>query len=374
MSIGIIDGDIRKYAPNVSFNLDVMKISSFLKKKLEVVSFIEDFYTDKYSQIYYRQDYYDGFFPPQLYTSNQIIYGGRAFTQDKYVPLPEEIEVMQPDINIYEHTWPLFNKTTNSRTNWKQMMAAAHLRISLDGENIWEDFSRSLTINKHTNFLFFHDYNLNSIKNSDILITELDKQLRSNIGHICTKFPIIVNNERDLFRWINIRPSRNYFLIQYDGIMSDECLYEFVNQVKHQQIINQMQYNVTFNLTEGRFIRQLPKIYKQLIFLRQNGLTMRFVDKYDNLYDYKWRRFLILLTHFLNKSLTIDDKEHNSIMHFIRSLPEENFILQKQIDDFYTKSEIRQIWRLIGQENYELLELIYRCEKVKYRGGYFYEC
>ena len=159
MSVGIIDGDIRKYAPNVSFNLDVMKISSFLKKKLEVVSFIEDFYLDKYSQIYYRQDYYDGSFPSQLYTSDQIIYGGRAFTQDKYVPLPEEIEVMQPDINIYEHTWPLFNKTTNSRTNWKQMMAAAHLRISLDGENIWEDFSRSLTINKHTNFLFFHDYN-----------------------------------------------------------------------------------------------------------------------------------------------------------------------------------------------------------------------
>lgn len=374
MSVGIIDGDIRKYAPNVSFNLDIMKISAFLKKKLEVVSFIDDFYLDKYSQIYYRQDYYDGSFPPQLYTSNQIIYGGRAFTQDKYVPLPNEIEIMQPDISVYEHTSPLFNKTYDSRTNWKQMMGAAHLRISLDGENIWKDFSRSLVINKHTNFLFFHDYNLNSIKNSDILIVELDKQLRSDIGHICTKFPIIINNEKDLFRWIKIRPSRNYFLIQYDGIMSDECLYELVNQVKHNQIINQMQYNITSNLTEGRFIRQLPKIYKQLIFLRQNGLTIRFVDKYNNLYDDKWRRLLTLWTHFLNRSLTISDKEHNSIMHFIRSLPEENFILQKRANDFYAKSEIRQMWRLIGQENYELLELIYKCEKVKYKGGYFHEC
>ena len=374
MSVGIIDGDIRKYAPNISFNLDIMKISAFLKKKLEVVSFIDDFYLDRFSQIYYRQDYYDGSFPPQLYTSNQVVYGGRAFTPDKYVPLPDEIEFMQPDVSIYEHTLPLFSKTLSSRTNWKQMMSAAHLRISLDGENIWDDFSRSLVINQHTNFLFFHDYNLNSIKNSDILIVELDKQLRTDIGHICTKFPIIINNEKDLFRWTKMRPSQNYFLIQYDGIMSDECLYELVNQVKHSQIINQMQYNVTFNLTEGRFVRQLPKIYKQLIFLRQNGLTIRFIDKYNNLYDYKWRRLLTLWTHFLNRSLTIPDKEHNSIMHFIRSLPEENFILQKQIKDFYTKSEIRQIWRLIGQENYELLELIYRCERVKYKGGYFYEC
>lgn len=374
MSVGIIDGDIRKYAPNISFNLDIMKISAFLKKKLEVVSFIDDFYLDRFSQIYYRQDYYDGSFPPQLYTSNQVVYGGRAFTPDKYVPLPDEIEFMQPDVSIYEHTLPLFNKTLSSRTNWKQMMSAAHLRISLDGENIWDDFSRSLVINQHTNFLFFHDYNLNSIKNSDILIVELDRQLRSDMGHICTKFPIIINNEKDLFRWTKIRPSNNYFLIQYNGIMSDECLYELVNQVKHSQIINQMQYNVTFNLTEGRFVRQLPKLYKQLIFLRQNGLTIRFIDKYNNLYDYKWRRLLTLWTHFLNRSITIPDKEHNSIMHFIRSLPEENFILQKHVKDFYTKSEIRQIWRLIGQENYELLELIYRCERVKYKGGYFYEC
>ena len=80
MIIGLYDADIIKYA-HVPFNLELMKLSSYYKGKMEIVSLSPFFSPDMYNKFIYRKDYYDGYFPSELLKSEKIIYGGRAFNR-----------------------------------------------------------------------------------------------------------------------------------------------------------------------------------------------------------------------------------------------------------------------------------------------------
>jgi hypothetical protein len=46
------------------------------------------------------------------------------------------------------------------------MQNSAHIRLSLDGKNIWKDYTKSLVFNTKTRSFFFHDYDLNKVSNS----------------------------------------------------------------------------------------------------------------------------------------------------------------------------------------------------------------
>ena len=65
MSIGLFDLDMEKYCP-VPFNLELMKLSSYYKKKREIVSLSPAFCPAMYTQFIVRKDYYDGSFPKEL--------------------------------------------------------------------------------------------------------------------------------------------------------------------------------------------------------------------------------------------------------------------------------------------------------------------
>ena len=56
--IGMYDYDMMHYAPTV-FNLDLMKLSTYYKKKRDIVSIMKDLDLNRFSKIYYRKDYYE---------------------------------------------------------------------------------------------------------------------------------------------------------------------------------------------------------------------------------------------------------------------------------------------------------------------------
>lgn len=63
-----------------------MKLSTYYKNKRQIVNNISNFNPERYSQIIYRKDYNDGDFPAGL-TSDNISYGGLAFSNNIYIPL-----------------------------------------------------------------------------------------------------------------------------------------------------------------------------------------------------------------------------------------------------------------------------------------------
>ena len=91
MSIGIMDADMSSYTL-VPFNLEVMKLSAYYKKKGEIVTLSPSFSPEKNTKFFYRKDYNDGEFPLNLLTSKNVEYGGLAFSNNVYNPLPLEIE------------------------------------------------------------------------------------------------------------------------------------------------------------------------------------------------------------------------------------------------------------------------------------------
>lgn len=101
MSIGIMDADLSTYVL-VPFNLEVMKLSAYYKKKREIVVFSPSFTPEKNTKFIYRKDYNDGDFPKNLTKAPNVEYGGLAFSNNVYAPLPREIEIMRPDSSIYE--------------------------------------------------------------------------------------------------------------------------------------------------------------------------------------------------------------------------------------------------------------------------------
>ena len=99
MSIGLYDEDFMTYTP-ICFNLDLMKLSAFYKTKKEVVVLAPQLEPERYSKFYFRKDYNDGYFDRQIFMSN-VDYGGHAFSGEKYVTLPEPIQLIKPDIKYY---------------------------------------------------------------------------------------------------------------------------------------------------------------------------------------------------------------------------------------------------------------------------------
>ena len=101
MSIGIEDADIVQYTL-VPFNLECMKLSAYYKKSKEIVVLAPDFMTERHTKFIYRKDYDDGIYPPNLLTTPNVEYGGLAFSNNIYKPLPLDVERMKPDTTLYQ--------------------------------------------------------------------------------------------------------------------------------------------------------------------------------------------------------------------------------------------------------------------------------
>ena len=102
MSVGLYDADQATFT-KVVFNLELMKLSAYYKRKGEIVILAPEFAPEKHSKFIYRKDYDDGIYPKNLVRPN-VEYGGLAFSNNIYLPLPLEIERMRPDTEIYRRT------------------------------------------------------------------------------------------------------------------------------------------------------------------------------------------------------------------------------------------------------------------------------
>lgn len=376
MIIGLYDADISKYT-HVPFNLELMKIASYYKKKMEIVTLSPSFLPDLYQKFIYRKDYYDNDFPKGLEKIPNIEYGGHAFTLDKYFHLAEEIERQKADINIYNKIEKDFCTNKWTENAFKVMQRAEHFRLSLDNQTIWKDFEKQLNINTTTQTLFLHDYNLNTIKDSDYIIKDLMKLMPSRrLGrNLAVKFPITVDNTEDLFRWCQFNPSEKFFLLQYNGLMSDEVLKDFVELQKGTSIARQLTYCVTSGcLTEEQFIKErIQKIFRQIAFLRMERTKIYFTYEANFFKEKKWERLIEFFNSYLNSTINLKKEKfdkvikYDSLYSFAFNLQEEPKIKTRT----FSKQEARELFHLVRQNNYELFKDFYECHTVSLKGGNF---
>lgn len=374
MSIGCYDADMQKYL-HVPYNLELMKLSTYYKRKGEIVSLAPIFRPARYTKFLYRKDFDDGDFRQEIFTTPNIEWGGQAFSGDVYIPLDEKIEQLKPDTYLYNHMKDTFSNQMQYAAAFKVMENANHFRLSLDGKTIWKDFTKQFTWPRPYTW-FIHDFDLNKIEGAYELISDLIDYdcLAHRRAAIGNKFPIQVNNEEDLLKWCKLQPAQKFFSLQYNGVMENNTLDKFLNSCRHTSIPRQLDYIVTAaRYEENDFLtRLLPKIYLQICFLRREKVQISL--KYENNFfsNPLWGRVLELfncyLTGFLRFNRERQDASINydTLYSFCRSFKDR----VNHCERFpFTLDEAREIFIFVAENNYDLFRMFYECSNVRLENG-----
>lgn len=369
MSIGLYDQDMALYTM-VPFNLELMKLSAYYKKKREVVILSPSFTPERHQKFFLRKDYDDGNFIWGLENVPNLEYGGYAFTKGIYSPLPMEIEKMHPDTSLYLNMENLIktgtkNKSLNKKV-YQNMMEAEHCRLSLDGKTIWEDYPKQFKFLKTARNLMLHDFDLAAIDGGFEEVKKLLARARTDgwATRVGMKFPPVITEGQDLLNWISLRPNSTFYSLRYDGVMDEDCFEEFVSVCRERAIYTQLDYYITASSKdEKEFLdKYIQPIFRQVVKAR--SYRVFFTLKYEEnfFFDSRWERVLDLF-NFYHNSL----KDANQAVYYARIGRDTLFDFAKvsynELPRWATneidRQEMRELFAFVREKKPELFEDFY---------------
>lgn len=360
MTYGLYDADLCYY-PVPFYNLELMKLSSYYKHKREIVGLAPDFSPHRYGHFIVRQDFYNS--EPLNLNHKNIEYGGRAFDGKKYKPLPLEIEIMKPDIQLYANA--PFPKSKKYEAPISTMKRAEHIRLSLDGETIWKDYEKQLRHGRGVHGIIFHDYNLNNINGAaEFIKKNLSEWIPSQTGRrLGAKFPVQVNNKKDLLKWLKINPMGSYYSLQYNGLIDESYIPELLEVKKEFSTLRQTSVNINSLFTEKELINGgIQRIFHNIINLRTQRLIFPLIFNESFFNDDNWKKVIKLILRY-NQHLVASAGSR----YFKYTEPYETLysyakaaIKQYQINEpLLTKESIQSIFQFVRENNYELFKDFY---------------
>lgn len=364
MSYGMFDGDLVLYPRVPFFNLELMKLSTYYKSKREIVSLAPSFVPQRYTHFLLRQDYFGQQTYP-LHFSN-IEYGGRAFDGGVYKPLPVEVEICKPDIDLYNSIKPNFRYSTVDVGQLQVMRNAAHIRLSLDGKTVWKDFKRQIPSKNFKSGFIFHDYDLGQIEGAretiqSILDTYTSNKVYQRIG---MKFPTQVNTEDELIKWLQFSNMQSYFSLQFNGIPNISYVEEIAENLTKTKNI-QATMNVTYNTTYNKFITQdIVQILPFISSLRSHNSGMALIYDEHFFVNKRWVEVMDLLqqycAHIANKINETDYRERIARFETFYSYVARRVKYFKRAD-ILPKEKAQRIFQFVREQNYDLFVQFYEC-------------
>lgn len=306
MSVGIYDADMSTYTL-VPFNLEVMKLSAYYKKKGEIVVLSPQFTPEKNTKFIFRKDYDDGNYPLRL-TAPNVEYGGLAFSNNVYQPLPPEIECMRPDTSIYTKAEPLImsmpGRAREKKKIFQNMMEAEHCRLSLDGKTIWPDYPKQFKYLPAARNLMIHDYNLGAVDGAFEEVQKILARARTDgwATRVGMKFPVQISDGQALLNWSSLNSNSTFYSLRYDGVIEDEYFNKWVSTCRDRAVYTQMEYHVTASRYDpNQFVEELlPKIFRQVIISRSYRVFFTLIYDDDFFPDRRWEAVLELFNHYHN--------------------------------------------------------------------------
>lgn len=372
MSIGLYDMDIATYTL-VPYNLEIMKLSAYYKKRREIVVLSPSVTPERHHQFFLRKDYDDGNFPLEIYGNKNIQYGGHAFSGDKYVPLPLEIEKMQPDTYIYDKYKEeiLSSNIGSSQTRQKiyqNLSTAEHCRLSLDGKTIWKDYNCQFKFLPSARNIIFHDYDLGKIEGAYDEIKKILSRARTDgwATRVGMKFPVTILSGEDLLRWVSILPNSVFFFLKFYGVIENDKFDEFVSSCKERAAYTQMEYWITGApaASETDFVRlYFQQLFRQIVLARNQRIFFTLKYEEDFFKDKRWEKVIDLFNYYHNSYSS------KPMVKYLKMIPTDTMFdfASKTTNDpptFYngkcfTKNEIREIFNFVREKNYDLFKDFY---------------
>lgn len=368
MTYGLFDADWQLYHGCPFFNLDLMKIARYYKNKKEIVSFSPLFCPEKYTHFIARQDYSRPTeYPYGKYS--QVEVGGRV-VNSTYKPLPIEIERTPADTLIYSPLEKTLS-TEEAKRQFNLMVKSEHIRLSLDGENIWDDFRVQYRNKTGYNGIILHDYNPGVFKEAPALLRkELTRRNQSkNKSRIGSKFPIIVSNEEQFIDWASFYKINHFFPLTFDGIINHEYTEEIIKTCP-RATLNDCTINVTNNITYEDFTTiGIINLFRFIVDLRSNGIKMQLNYDEDFLKDKEWGEILQLFSYFntagASKKTRYKDAYISTLYSYLKTASERS-------ESFYggnhllTRATASDLFQFVREHNYELFVDFYERQGVRY--------
>lgn len=370
MSIGLYDADQSAYGA-VTFNLELMKIASYYKKRKEIVILSPFITPERHQKFYIRKDYDDGEFSNIVNRRENVEYGGRAFDGGHYTQLPLEIEQCVPDTSIYgkvEKDYLSSGLATRDKI-FKNLITAEHCRISLDGKTVWDKYPTQFKQLPSQRNIIFHDYDLGAIDGQFETVQEILKNARNDgwATRVGMKFPVQISNGAELLKWSSLRPNSDFFWVQYNGVMDDDTFFKFIQERREKSIYGNLDYYVTAGSSdENDFnINCLQRIFRQVII--QRSYSVFFSLKYeDGFFKNKLWEKVIDFINFYHNSLRNKD-----FGQYLTLLPTDTAFdfakaLYRVPANYYrgnvmNQQEARQVFNFVREQNYPVFKDFYEC-------------
>jgi hypothetical protein len=356
-----------------------MKLSAYYKKKGEIVILSPSFTPDKNTKFIYRKDYNDGDFPAGLTRTANVEYGGLAFSNNIYTPLPIEIERMRPDTEIYQRAEQIMlsavGREREKKKIFQNMMTAEHCRLSLDGKTIWDEYPRQFKFLGNARNLMLHDYDLGAVEGSFEEVQKILARARTDgwATKVGMKFPVQVRDGQALLNWTSLNSNSTFYSLRFDGVMDNDTFNEWIGSCRQRAVYSQMEYHVTAPWYEpNEFIKtELPRIFRQIIISRSYRIF--FSLKYDEGFfpDQRWEDVIRLFNYYHNSySGEPQTKYYNMIandtmFNFAKNCQERP---RAYYGDVFNINQIRELFAFVREYNYPLFKDFYECTAEKLGG------
>lgn len=377
MSVGIHDADLSTYAL-VPFNLEVMKLSAYYKKKGEIVVLSPYFTPEKNTKFIFRKDYDDGRYPNRL-TAPNVEYGGLAFSNNIYQPLPLEIERMRPDTSIYAKAEALMmnapGREREKKKIFQNMMEAEHCRLSLDGKTIWPEYNKQFRFLAAARNLMIHDYDLGAIDGSYDVVKDILSRARTDgwATKVGMKFPVCVKDGQSLLNWSSLNTNSTFYSLRYDGVIEREYFNKWVGLYRDRAVYKQIEYNVTPSWYEpNHFVKELlPEILRQVIISRSYRIF--FTLKYEEGFfpDRRWEAVLELFNYYHNSFSNQSQAAYynmiaeDTLFDFASKCKKNPY---KFYGDVFNIDQVREIFAFVREQHPSLFTDFYECNAQKLGG------
>lgn len=270
MAIGLLDQDLLLRPGHFCPNLEIMKLSTYYKNQKEIVRLILDARTtDQYREVIIRKDKIDNSYPDTLFGKQNISFGGLAFTNNKYKPMPDEMENSLPDITIYDK-FLVDKKIGRAGMNY---LKGSHFRLSTDNINCNVDYLKYL----NKGHAVIHDKNIFHLKDSYENLYDISQSYK-----ILTKYPLRVDkNEAE--KWItNLNFITNSLVFIITGKMTN---YEFKKLVNTSYLFD-FEFGVLPVRNEYALVEHIEEIIKRILYLKANNFHNHFKYNHEDNMQY----------------------------------------------------------------------------------------
>lgn len=360
----IYDSDFFHY-PNVIPNLECMKLSAYCKKRKDITVFSNNLDPERYTKVYFRKDYDDGQYNPLIIKPN-VSYGGRAFSKT-YKSLGEEIERVQPEVDIYQKYSNLFLQNKNDEALIKKILNAGHHRILIDNKLVPYEG----TLNSRCAGLIVHDYDLARVEGATDLLADIcSRRIAPRPFGIGNKFPIDIYKPEEFSPWLKIQPMPNLFYMKYNGIIPDELLIEMVESDRF--FSRNILYNASYGCSdEDDFLKtRAIQLFRQVTFLRRNNAKILLDIDEEIFKTAELKNFIRVLTAFCADGWGKQRIRGQQTFYHYCSVKARIILAkspwQKKIISY---EELINMFQYIRVHNYELFDLFYQLVSTIPKGG-----